>query len=160
MRVFCQMALAARNPRAPSPRRSSVGQQAPPLFEFLLVDLATGEPLSEDFKRTVPVSRPVVPVRRPPAGKTQPADVVGPVCETGDILAKAVPLPHLSPDDLVAIETAGAYGAVMASTYNTRLPVAEVMVNGDEFCVIRPRPDYDALLSLDRMPPWLENSTG
>ena len=100
----------------------------------------------------------VVPVRCANAAGERPADVVGPVCETGDILAKAVPLPHLSPGDLVAIETAGAYGAVMASTYNTRLPVAEVMVNGEEFCVVRPRPGYEALLSLDRMPEWLEDS--
>ena len=65
--------------------------------------------------------------------------------------------PDLAPDDLLAIETAGAYGAVMASTYNTRLPVAEIMVNGGKFSVIRPRPDYDSLLSLDQMPDWLRD---
>jgi diaminopimelate decarboxylase len=99
-------------------------------------------------------------VRQDAGGELEPADVVGPVCETGDVLAKAVLLPHLKPDDLLAIETAGAYGAVMSSTYNTRLPVAEVMVNGAQFGVIRPRPDYDAVISLDRMPAWLENSHG
>jgi diaminopimelate decarboxylase len=98
----------------------------------------------------------VTPVRAlPDADSLRPADVVGPVCETGDVLARGAALPELAPDDLLAIETAGAYGAVMSSSYNSRLPVAEIMVKDDKFCVIRPRPDYDALLSLDQMPEWL-----
>jgi diaminopimelate decarboxylase len=98
----------------------------------------------------------VIPVRaRPDADSSQIADVVGPVCETGDVLARNAALPELAPGDLLAIETAGAYGAVMSSSYNTRLPIAEIMVKDDNFCVIRPRPDYESLLSLDRMPTWL-----
>ena len=122
---------------------------------FVVVDAAMNDFLRPTLYNA---EHNVVPVRQDNSSAWQPADVVGPVCETGDILAKAAPLPHLTSDDLLAIETAGAYGAVMASTYNTRLPVAEVMVNGDQFCVIRPRPDYEALISLDRMPAWLEDS--
>jgi diaminopimelate decarboxylase len=85
----------------------------------------------------------------------RPAEVVGPVCETGDVLVSDAPLPELGEGDLLVIETAGAYGAVMASTYNTRLPVPEVMVRGDRQVTIRPRPDYDTILSLDRIPDWL-----
>lgn len=82
-------------------------------------------------------------------------DLVGPVCETGDYLALDRPLPAFKPDDLVAIMTAGAYGAVMASTYNTRLLVPEVMVDGSRFAVVRPRPTYDDLIGQDQLPPWL-----
>jgi diaminopimelate decarboxylase len=82
-------------------------------------------------------------------------DVVGPVCETGDYLALGRKLPPLPAGELVAFMTAGAYGAVMASTYNTRLLVPEVLVKGSEWAIVRPRPSYDALLGLDRMPPWL-----
>ncbi len=83
------------------------------------------------------------------------ADVVGPVCETGDTLAAARDLPALAEDDLVAFAAAGAYGAVMSSTYNSRLLVPEVLVAGRRFDVIRARPSYDDLLSLDTIPPWL-----
>ena len=82
-------------------------------------------------------------------------DVVGPVCETGDYLAQDRKLPPFQPGDLLAIMTAGAYGAVMSSTYNTRLLVPEVLVNGESYCVVRPRPSYDDLIGLDRVPDWL-----
>ena len=82
-------------------------------------------------------------------------DLVGPVCETGDYLALDRPLPPLQPGDLVAVMTAGAYGAVMASTYNTRLLVPEVLVNGESWCVVRPRGTYDDLIGLDRVPEWI-----
>jgi len=82
-------------------------------------------------------------------------DLVGPVCETGDYLALDRPLPPLQPGDLVAVMTAGAYGAVMASTYNTRLLVPEVLVNGESWCVVRPRGTYDDLIGLDRVPDWI-----
>jgi diaminopimelate decarboxylase len=82
-------------------------------------------------------------------------DVVGPVCETGDYLALDRPLPPLEAGDLVAVMTAGAYGAVMSSTYNTRLLVPEVLVNGESFAVVRPRGTYDDLIGLDRLPGWL-----
>jgi diaminopimelate decarboxylase len=82
-------------------------------------------------------------------------DIVGPVCETGDYLALERRLPPFEPDDLMAVMTAGAYGAVMSSTYNTRLLVPEVLVNGSTYAVVRPRPSYDELIGLDRLPPWL-----
>ena len=85
-------------------------------------------------------------------------DVVGPVCETGDYLATDRPLPPFAPGDLMAVMTAGAYGAVMSSTYNTRPLIPEVLVNGAQYAVVRPRPSYDELIGADRLPPWLVNS--
>ena len=76
-------------------------------------------------------------------------DIVGPVCETGDTFARERMLPEQAPGDLVVIEGAGAYGSVMASTYNTRLLVPEILVDGDDYRVIRQRPDYDSLIGLD-----------
>ena len=98
----------------------------------------------------------IVPIRLPEPGTLRSADVVGPVCETGDSFAVDRDLPPLDEGDLVAFTAAGAYGAVMSSTYNSRLLVPEVMVAGDRFDVIRARPDYQALLALDTIPPWLE----
>jgi len=83
------------------------------------------------------------------------ADIVGPVCETGDYLALDREMPQPKADDLVAIMTAGAYGAVQAGTYNTRALVAEVLVNGEQWALVRPRLDVEALIALDRMPNWL-----
>ena len=82
-------------------------------------------------------------------------DVVGPACESGDILAEGRDLAPLKPGDLLAIRDAGAYGAVMSSSYNSRPPDAEVMVRGDGFAVIRPRFSYEALLARDVLPDWL-----
>ncbi len=82
-------------------------------------------------------------------------DVVGPVCETGDFLAEDRALPPFEAGDLIAVMTAGAYGAVMASTYNTRRLVPEVLVNGAEYCVVRPRQSYDELIGADTLPAWL-----
>jgi diaminopimelate decarboxylase len=83
------------------------------------------------------------------------ADVVGPVCETGDFLALGRDLPLCKPGDLLAIMSAGAYGAVQAGTYNTRALVPEVLVRGSEWALVRPRLEVDALIALDRQPPWL-----
>jgi diaminopimelate decarboxylase len=82
-------------------------------------------------------------------------DVVGPVCETGDYLALGRPLPPFEAGLLMAVMTAGAYGAAMSSTYNSRLLIPEVLVNGDRYAVVRPRPTYDDLIGLDRLPDWL-----
>jgi diaminopimelate decarboxylase len=82
-------------------------------------------------------------------------DVVGPVCETGDYLAQNRSLPPCGPGDLLAIMSAGAYGAAMSSTYNSRLPVPEVLVKGSDWAVVRPRPTYADLIGLDRLPGWL-----
>ena len=83
------------------------------------------------------------------------ADVVGPVCETGDYLALDRDMAVPKPGDLFAISSAGAYGAVQAGTYNTRLLVPEVLVKGDTFHVIRPRGTYEELIALDSVPDWL-----
>jgi diaminopimelate decarboxylase len=82
-------------------------------------------------------------------------DVVGPVCESGDYLAQNRRLPPLAAGDLIAFMTAGAYGAVMSSTYNSRLLVPEVLVKGASWAVVRPRLGYEDLIGLDRMPEWL-----
>ena len=98
----------------------------------------------------------ILPVREPRAGATKaPADVVGPVCETTDTFTRDRVLPPLAEGDLVAFMTAGAYGAVMSSTYNSRLLVPEVMTSGGRFAVIRERPSYEAMLALDTIPDWL-----
>jgi diaminopimelate decarboxylase len=98
----------------------------------------------------------IVPVRLPDAGASlAPADVVGPVCETGDTFAVDRDLPPFAEGDLLVFTEAGAYGAVMSTTYNSRLLVPEVMVSNERFAVIRARPSYEALLSLDTIPQWL-----
>jgi diaminopimelate decarboxylase len=84
-------------------------------------------------------------------------DIVGPVCETGDYLALNRSLPPFENDDLAAIMTAGAYGAVMSSAYNSRRLVPEVLVRDADYAVVRPRPSYDALIGLDRLPGWLKD---
>jgi diaminopimelate decarboxylase len=101
----------------------------------------------------------IVPVRLPgPGASVAPADVVGPVCETGDTFAVDRELPPFAEGDLLAFTVAGAYGAVMSTTYNSRLLVPEVLVAGQRFDVIRARPSYDALLSLDTIPQWLSDT--
>ena len=90
--------------------------------------------------------------KRPPVVQ----DVVGPVCETGDYLALNRKLPPFEPGDLMAFMTAGAYGAAMSSTYNSRLLVPEVLVKGSEYAIVRPRLTYSDLIGLDRLPDWLE----
>jgi diaminopimelate decarboxylase len=91
----------------------------------------------------------------PPGAARIRADVVGPVCESGDFLALDRDLPAPQPGDYLAVMSAGAYGAVQAGTYNTRALVPEVLVKGPEWAVVRPRLDADALIALDRLPPWL-----
>ena len=99
----------------------------------------------------------ILPVRQPAAdAPTTVADVVGPVCETGDYLALDRKLAEPKAGDLLAIMTAGAYGAVQACTYNTRALVPEVLVKGEQYAVVRPRIEVDALIALDRPAPWLD----
>lgn len=98
----------------------------------------------------------IVPIIEPDTDAVMaPMDMVGPVCETGDTFARNRDMPPLGAGDLVAFRTAGAYGAVMASTYNTRPLVPEVLVKGDQYAVIRERADLEQLLALDRIPDWL-----
>ena len=99
----------------------------------------------------------IVPVRQPrPGTATIRCDIVGPICESGDYLAQNRDLPRLSAGDLVMVRSAGAYGAVMGSSYNTRPLAPEVMVDGTRFAVTRPRPSIEDMLSAERFPPWME----
>jgi diaminopimelate decarboxylase len=91
----------------------------------------------------------------PRVGEPVTYDVVGPICETGDTFTRDRDLPPLQPGDLVAFMSAGAYGAVMSSEYNSRLLVPEVLVRGDQFAVIRPRPTYEDMLAREAPAPWL-----
>jgi diaminopimelate decarboxylase len=97
----------------------------------------------------------ILPVREAAGVSNITADVVGPVCETGDYLALDRDMPEPQPDDLVALMTAGAYGAVQAGTYNTRALIPEVLVKGAEWALVRPRVEVDALIAMDRLPNWL-----
>ncbi len=98
----------------------------------------------------------ILPVREAAAGASAiVADVVGPVCETGDYLALARSMPEPKAGDLIAIMTAGAYGAVQSSTYNTRALIPEVLVKGDQYAVVRPRVEVEQLIAMDTPAPWL-----
>jgi diaminopimelate decarboxylase len=99
----------------------------------------------------------IVPIRERQDNATIRCDIVGPICESGDFLAQDRDLAPLAAGDLVMIRSAGAYGAVMASTYNSRPLVPEVMVDGTRFAVTRPRPTIEEMLSTERFPPWMES---
>ncbi|MFG1478476.1 diaminopimelate decarboxylase [Xanthobacter sp. V4C-4] len=120
---------------------------------FVIVDAAMNDLIRPTLYEA---HHDIFPVAAPAAdAPTMVADVVGPVCETGDFLALDRELPQVQAGDLLAVMTAGAYGAVQASTYNTRALVPEVLVNGAVAAVVRPRVDADALIGLDRLAPWL-----
>jgi diaminopimelate decarboxylase len=97
----------------------------------------------------------IVPVQPRPGAPEIVADVVGPVCETGDFLALDRRMAEPQPGDLLAVLSAGAYGAVQAGTYNSRLLVPEVLVNGGDYALVRPRETYEQLIGLDKLPSWL-----
>jgi diaminopimelate decarboxylase len=98
----------------------------------------------------------IVPVVEPAPGTDfAPYDIVGPVCETGDTFARDRAMPPVTAGDLIAFRGAGAYGAVMASEYNSRPLIPEVMVNADQFAVIRRRPTFDEMINRDTIPAWL-----
>jgi diaminopimelate decarboxylase len=121
--------------------------------DFLILDAAMNDLVRPSMYGA---HHDIVPVAEPPvASPTQEFDVVGPVCETGDTFAKGRDLPLVTEGDLVAFRSAGAYGAVMASEYNTRPLIPEVLVNGDQFAVIRARPSFDEILNRDTIPAWL-----
>jgi diaminopimelate decarboxylase len=120
---------------------------------FIVVDAAMNDlirpTLYEAYHEIWPVAEPRAEARR------IRADVVGPVCESGDFLALDRDLVEPKAGDLLAIMSAGAYGAVQAGTYNTRALVPEVLVNGPQWALVRPRLEVDQLIALDRMPAWL-----
>ena len=98
----------------------------------------------------------ILPVVQPAPGANRiVADVVGPVCESGDYLALDRTLSEPKPGDLLAVMTAGAYGAVQSGSYNTRALVPEVLVKDDQYALVRPRVDVEALIAMDRLAPWL-----
>jgi diaminopimelate decarboxylase len=100
----------------------------------------------------------ILPVHQPrPDTATIRCDIVGPICESGDYLAQNRDLPALSAGELIMVRSAGAYGAVMASSYNSRPLVPEVMVDGTRFAVTRPRPTIEEMISAERFPPWMES---
>ena len=121
---------------------------------FVIVDAAMNDlvrpTLYDAHHDILPVKAP-----EPHAAHLVRSDVVGPVCESGDYLALGRELPELGPGDLVAVMSAGAYGAVQAGTYNSRLLVPEVLVKGSEYAVVRPRRTYEELIGLDTLPHWL-----
>ena len=120
---------------------------------FLIVDAAMNDlirpAMYEAHHEIVPVKEPLVGHE----GRTY--DVVGPICESGDTFAKERDLANLHDGDLVAFRSAGAYGAVMASEYNSRPLIPEVLVKEDQFAVIRPRPTLDEMINRDTLPIWL-----
>ena len=121
---------------------------------FVIVDGAMNDLIRPTLYEAYHGIRPVVqPAENTPRIK---ADIVGPVCETGDYLALDREMAAPQPGDLIAVSSAGAYGAVQAGTYNSRLLVPEVLVKGDKFHVIRPRGTYEELIALDSVPAWLD----
>ncbi len=121
---------------------------------FVIVDAAMNDlvrpTLYEAHHDILPAIAPA------PAAQFTRSDVVGPVCESGDYLALDRDLPEVAAGDLIAVMSAGAYGAVQAGTYNSRLLIPEVLVKGSQFAVVRPRPSYEELIALDTLPPWLQ----
>ena len=122
--------------------------------DFLIVDAAMNDlvrPAMYDAHHDI------IPVVEAAVGE-EPAkyDIVGPVCETGDTFAKERNMPKMEAGDLVAFRSAGAYGAVMASEYNSRPLIPEVLVKGDQFAVVRARPTYEEMINRDSIPDWME----
>jgi len=121
--------------------------------DFLIVDAAMNDLLRPAMYGA---HHDIVPLAEPAVGAgVQSYDVVGPVCESGDTFQKGAQLPAMQASDLIAFRSAGAYGAVMASEYNSRPLVPEVLVNGDQFAVIRARPTFEEMLARDSIPEWL-----
>ncbi|MGE0845123.1 MAG: diaminopimelate decarboxylase [Flavobacteriaceae bacterium] len=120
---------------------------------FVIVDAAMNDLIRPTLYEA---HHDILPVREAaPGAANRLADVVGPVCETGDYLAQGRDLPPFARGDLMAVMTAGAYGAVQASTYNTRPLVPEVMVSGGEWALVREREPVEAQIARDRLPAWL-----
>jgi diaminopimelate decarboxylase len=121
--------------------------------DFLIVDAAMNDlirpAMYDAYHDIIAVSEPAV------AAEKSPVDIVGPICETGDTFAKAREMPPVSDGALLAFRSAGAYGAVMSSEYNTRPLIPEVLVAGDQYAVIRARPSFQDMIDRDKIPEWL-----
>jgi len=120
---------------------------------FVIVDAAMNDLLRPTLYDAYHAIVPVTEASRD--AKTALTEVVGPICETGDTFGKPRPMPEAAEGDLLAVRTAGAYGAVMASTYNSRALVPEVMVNGGDYAVVRERITVDDMLARETLPGWL-----
>lgn len=121
--------------------------------DFLILDAAMNDLIRPAMYEA---HHDIIPLIEPEAGAEQAKyDIVGPVCESGDTFAKQRDMPALTEGDIVAFRSAGAYGAVMASEYNSRPLIPEVLVHGDQFAVIRARPSYDDMINRDTVPQWL-----
>ncbi|MDE4273661.1 diaminopimelate decarboxylase [Phaeobacter gallaeciensis] len=121
--------------------------------DFLIIDGAMNDLIRPAMYEA---HHDIVPVIEPEPGvESQPYDIVGPVCESGDTFAKQRDMPPLAAGDLIAFRSAGAYGAVMSSEYNSRPLIPEVLVHGDQFAVIRRRPTFDEMINRDTIPEWL-----
>jgi diaminopimelate decarboxylase len=120
---------------------------------FVIIDAAMNDLIRPTLYEAHHEILPVVEAK--PAARRRRVDVVGPVCESGDYLAQNRDLPEVAAGDLIAMMSAGAYGAVQAGTYNSRLLVPEVLVKGAQYAIVRPRPTYEDLIGLDKIPPWL-----
>lgn len=120
---------------------------------FLIVDAAMNDLIRPSMYAAHHDIEPVV--QAAPGIERQPFDIVGPVCESGDTFAKGRELTPMQAGDLMAFRSAGAYGAVMSSEYNTRPLIPEVLVKDDHFAVIRPRPTFDEMINRDIVPEWL-----
>jgi diaminopimelate decarboxylase len=125
---------------------------------FLIVDAAMNDLIRPTLYEAY---HPIVPVREPTSdAPVERVDVVGPVCESGDVLAEQRPLPPVEAGDLLAIGACGAYGAVMASGYNARLPAPEIMVRGASHAIVKPRPGHEFIIGQDRLPDWIDRPAG
>ncbi|MCL4135555.1 UNVERIFIED_CONTAM: hypothetical protein GTU68_004430 [Idotea baltica] len=120
--------------------------------DFLIIDAAMNDlirpAMYEAYHDIIPVIEPDVGVQ------SNPIDIVGPVCESGDTFAKQRDMPAVADGEMVAFRSAGAYGAVMSSEYNTRPMIPEVLVKGDQFAVIRARPSFEEMIKRDTVPEW------
>ena len=134
--------LHRRRSRACCSRASSI-ENPMAISEFIIVDAAMNDLIRPALYQS---HHEIIPRAREPARRTITADVVGPVCESGDFLARARRMPNVMPGDLLAVCTAGAYGFVAASNYNARPRPPEVLVEGDRFRVIRTRERYEDLI--------------
>ena len=120
---------------------------------FLIIDSAMNDLIRPSMYASY---HEIVPVIEPAPGvEPEPFDIVGPVCESGDTFAKKRMMPAVGAGDLVAFRSAGAYGAVMSSEYNTRPLIPEVLVHQDQFAVIRARPTFEEIINRDIIPEWL-----
>jgi diaminopimelate decarboxylase len=120
---------------------------------FVIIDAAMNDLIRPTLYEAHHDILPVVEAA--PDARSITADVVGPICESGDYLALDRTMPAPRAGDLLAIMTAGAYGAVQSGTYNTRALVPEVLVKDDQYAVVRPRVEVDTLIAMDKPAPWL-----